>query len=180
MTQAKVQATLRAGHRDELLSLAALGIAAIGVDLLALRFALLVNVLANSDIGLHSGWRGHGLPTQWADGHLNVLLVGSWTAVSVVAVVRGAEDLVARVALNGQKIWTWMELNSISFCFLVGVWHSILPNLLHVASLQCCPKCGNSMIVLLRLLFSSTLSRHVATDAIYGCYWENFEKQMRL
>lgn len=104
MTQAKVQATLRAGHRDELLSLAALGIAAIGVDLLALRFALLVNVLANSDIGLHSGWRGHGLPTQWADGHLNVLLVGSWTAVAVVAVVRGAEDLVARVALNGQKI----------------------------------------------------------------------------
>jgi len=50
MTQAKVQATLRAGHRDELLSLAALGIAAIGVDLLALRFALLVNVLANSDL----------------------------------------------------------------------------------------------------------------------------------
>jgi len=105
MTQAKVQVALGASHRDELLALAALGVAAIRVDLLALRLALLVDVLAHCDVGLHSWGRGHGFAAEWTDGHLDVLPVGGGAVVPIVVVVRGAEDLVARVALHRQEIW---------------------------------------------------------------------------
>lgn len=95
----------RALHRDEFLALASLGMAAIRVNLLALRLALLVDVLTHSDIGLHSGRRGHGLTAERTDGHLDVLLVRSRAVVAIVVVVGGAEDLVAGVALHRQKVY---------------------------------------------------------------------------
>jgi len=141
MTQAKVQVALGAGHRDELLALAALGVAAIRVYLLALRLALLVDVLAHGDVGLHSWGRGHGFAAEWTDGHLDVLPVGGGAVVPIVVVVRGAEDLVARVALHRQEIWRrGSKLIQLVFHFLFGQLCFVSPNLLQVCSLQCCPK----------------------------------------
>lgn len=89
VTQTEVVPAHRAHDRYQFLFLARLVRAAIGEDLRLVRFAVLVDVLANGHVRRDAARRWHRFAAQRTSGHLDVLLVRGRAVVLLVVEVAG-------------------------------------------------------------------------------------------
>lgn len=91
MTKTEILLTGRTGDRDQLFLLAAFHAASIREYLLLVQCTVVNDVFVHLNVRRDTPWCGHGLITERACGHLNILLVGVAAAMSLVSEMRYAE-----------------------------------------------------------------------------------------
>lgn len=110
MLEAKVLPAYSAGNGHQFLFLAVPKRATIGVDLLLLRAAKLIDMGAHGYVRRYVTGRGNRFAAQWANRHLDVLAEGRRTGVGLVAEVLRAENCATSIALHRQEIELVAEL----------------------------------------------------------------------